>query len=198
MNIFNSDMIARAIQKRDKTRVALRKSACGAVMIDGLAFSVSVESDGAADKKGVVFTLSGDAVHDGRLVIPMVEATFPTTSSTKTIKRKPEIYKTKEGKSVYRCAFPEIKIPECSDPEQLAMTAVTEEQLMNATRGQIIFRFTQEYKSPKESEVMVNIYPSENPLEGSCTEWVMVTSDAEFFEHGGLKKLMNAKKGKKQ
>ncbi len=194
MSIFTNDMIARAIQKRDKNRVALRRSACGPVMIDGLPFSVSVESDGASNSKGVVFTLSGDAVNEGRLEVAMIEATFPTTNSVKTIKRKLELHRTNEGKNVYRCAFTEIKIPECADPNSLAMSAVTEDELRNSTKKQMIFRFTPVYKDKKEAEIMINIYPAINPLDGSATEWVTVTSDTEFFEHGGLKKLMNNKR----
>ena len=198
MGVFGNDMIARAIQKRDKTRVALRKSACGAVMIDSLTFSVSVESDGAANKKGVIFTLSGEAVHKGELKVPMLEVTYPTRTGTKSIKRKPEIYKTKEGKNVLRGAFPEINIPECSDPDSLAMTAVTEEQLAGSAGSQIIFRFTPEYKAAAEEEIMINIYPAVNPLDGSCTEWVTLTSDSEFFEHGGLARLMSGKNNKRK
>ena len=68
-NSFN-DMIVRAMQKRDASRVALKKSSCGAVMIDGLTFSVSAESDGAASSKGVMFTLSvyaGDGMRESSL-----------------------------------------------------------------------------------------------------------------------------------
>ena len=198
MSIFNNEMIARAIQKRDKTRVALRKSACGPVMIDGFPYSVSVESDGAANGKGVIFTLSGDAVNEGRLTVPMIEVTFPTTHSVKTIKRKPELHRTNDGRNVYRCAFTEIKIPECEDPDLLAMTAVTEDSLRRGTKKQMIFRFTPEYKDKKEAEIMINIYPAINPLDGSATEWVTATSDPDFFEHGGLKKLMNTKRGSKK
>ena len=191
---FGGNMISRAIQKRDKTRVALRKSSCGAVMIDGLTFTISVESDGAADKKGIMFTLSGEAVENGSFTVDMVDIVYPVNTGTRTIKRKPEIYEKKEGGKVLRLPCPEIHIPECSDPESLSNTPRTEEELLNSVPKQIIFRFTPKYKEKNECEIMINIYPSANPLDGACTEWVTATSDTEFFEHGGLKKLMSKKR----
>ena len=191
---FGGNMIARAIQKRDKTRVALRKSSCGAVMIDGLTFTISVESDGAADKKGVIFTMSGEAVENGSFTVGMVEIVYPVNTGTRTIKRKPELYEKKEGGHVYRLPCPEVHIPECSDPKSLSNTPRTEEDLMNSVPRQIIFRFAPHYKEKEDCEIMINIYPSANPLDGACTEWVTATSDEEFFEHGGLKKLMGKKK----
>lgn len=194
MAFFDNQMIARAMQKRDKTRVALRKSACGAVLIDGMPFSVSVESDGAANKKGVMLVIAGDAVENGDLTVNMFDVTFPDTmGKPRTIKRKPELYEKKEGGQVLRLWMPEINIPACDDPDSLTGVPRTEEMLMNATAHQMVFRFTPRY-SGKDSEVMINIYPHVNPLDGSCTEWVTLTSDKDFFEHGGLAKIMRKKK----
>lgn len=199
MNLFRSDLIARAIQKQDKSRVALRRSSCGAVLIDGLQFAASIESDGARSDKGLVFTLSGEAVADGRFSVDMLDVTYPAAGGGKSIKRKVQSAKTKEGKKILRCVFDEIKIPECADPDSLAMTALTEEQLKSSTPKQIIFRFTPHYTSSEEAEIMLNIYPKANPLDGSFTEWLTATNDREFFEHGGLVRLTEskAKKGKK-
>ena len=183
-------MIARAMQKRDKTRVALTKSSCGAVMIDGLTFTVSVESDGAANNKGVMFTLSGEQIEKGAFTVDMVDVIYPAGRGTKTLKRKPELYEKKDGGHVYRLPCPEINIPECADPNAFTNTPRTEEQMMNGAAKQIVFRFTPQYKAAEDCEIMINIYPIVNPLDGACTEWVKATSDQEFFEHGGLKKLM--------
>ena len=90
-NSFN-DMIVRAMQKRDASRVALKKSSCGAVMIDGLTFSVSAESDGAASSKGVMFTLSGEAADSGELTLDMIDVTYPAVAGVKTIRRKAELF----------------------------------------------------------------------------------------------------------
>lgn len=196
MAIFDRDMIARAMQKRDKTRVAVRKSACGAVMIDGLPFSVSVESDGAANNKGVVLVLSGDAVADGSFTVDMIDVSFPAAGGTRTIKRKPELYKKKDGGNVIRLICPEIRLLDCDDPNSLTGIARSEEQLAAGSEHQIIFRFTPRFNGADEQEIMVNIYPAVNPLDGSCTEWVTATSDKDFFEHDGLAKIMGKKKKK--
>ena len=187
-------MIARAMQKRDKNRVALTKSSCGAVMIDGLTFTVSVESDGAANNKGVILTLSGDAVENGEFTVDMIDVVYPAGKGTKTIKRKPELYKKKDGGQVYRLNCPEINIPECADPKAMYNTPRTEEQMMSGASRQIVFRFTPRCKMSGEAEIMINIYPAVNPLDGACTEWVKATADREFFEHGGLRKLMAHKR----
>ncbi len=194
MSVFDNQMFARALQKHDKTRVALRKSACGAVMIDGLPFSFSVESDGAANRKGVMFVIAGEAVENGSLKIDMIDVNFPEKGGrTRSIKRKPELYEKKEGGHVLRLWMPEIDIPECDDPMSFSGVPRTEQLLASANSHQMIFRFTPHF-SGDDTEIMINVYPHVNPLDGSCTEWVTVTSDKEFFEHGGLKKLMGRKK----
>lgn len=197
MALFDKELITRAIQKQDKTRVALRKSACGAIMIDGFTFSVSVESDGAYSDKGAVFTLSGESVSDGSLKVEMVDIVIPSGSGTKTIKRKPSYVKTKDGKSIYRLNIPEAKIPECADGDLLTTAPLTEEELAGSMNKQFIFRFTPCYSGKKNTEVMINIYPTINPIDGACTEWVPLTSDREFFEHGGFAAFTKSLKKKK-
>jgi hypothetical protein len=185
-----SGMIARAVQKHDKTRVALRKVACGAVLIDGLPFSVSVESDGAPSNKGIIFTLSGESVENGELKIDMIDTAYPSGGGVKHIKRPAEYYEKKDGRHVYRAKFPEIKISQCADESLFqAFCAYTEEQFLASFGTQITFKFVPHYSGDGEPEVMINIYPAENPLDGSCTEWKNVTADRDFFEHGGLSKI---------
>ena len=188
MKFFGSDEIARAIKKRDSTRVALKKTACGAVLINGMPFSVSVESDGAASDKGVMLSISGEAVENGTFKIDMVDMIYPARGGPKTIKRKPEYYKKKDGKHIYRCPLDEAKIPLCDD-KSLFGRAMSEEELVNSMKKQIVFRFVPRYSGEKDSELMINIYPYANPLDGSVTEWVNVTSDSDFFEHGGFKAI---------
>jgi hypothetical protein len=185
--------ITRVMQKRDSSRVAVKKSACGAVMIDGSPFSVSVESDGAPSSKGVVFTLSGKSVESGAAVIGQIDVIYPAAGGTKTLSRKSELYEKKDGGRVFRARFPEVKIPACESDELFLQGAVTEEQLVGTMNSQIIFKFTPRYSAPEEDELMINIYPVENPLDGSCTEWVSITADREFFEHGGLARIMKNK-----
>ncbi len=192
---YGRNLVTRAIQKRDKTRVALRKTACGIVLIDGLPFSVGVESDGAASSQGVMFTITGKSVDDGGFKIHMMDVTFPTSAGTKSIKRKPELYKKKDGKYVLRCLFSEIKIPDCNAAQK--NERLTREQLMmQASTNQVVFRFTPEYRSKDNDELMINIYPVGNPIDGSVTEWVTATSDHDFFENGGLTELLQRGKGK--
>ncbi|MCD8095199.1 MAG: hypothetical protein LUE12_03620 [Ruminococcus sp.] len=187
---IDKEAIAKAMQKRVKTRVALRKTACGRVLIDTFPFSVGVESDGAASDRGLVFTISGDAVNDGSFSIDMLEITYPCADKVKSVKRKPELYKKKDGKLVIRCILTEINIPECSDG-----TSSDREQLfMDSLNSQIVFRFTPHYNGKEESELMLNIYPLANPIEGTVTEWLDATSDKDFFEHGGLAKIMAKEK----
>lgn len=185
----NPNLIARAMQKRDPSRVALKKSACGAVMIDGLSFSISVESDGAASNKGVMFTISGDAVEDGRVRLDMIDVIYPSGGTVKSIKRKAEYYKKKDGKHIYRARFPEINIPQCADSSPFSSGALTEEQLLGSVNSQIIFKLIPQYSDGGEEEVMINIYPLDNPIDGSCTEWIPITADRDYFEHGGLAKI---------
>lgn len=198
MAVFDKNLITRAIQKNDRTRVALRKAACGAVMIDGLPFVISTESDGVANNKGVVFTLSGEAVESGSFKLDMIEVTYPKGNAAFTVKRKAAYHKKNDGKNVYRCSFPEVKIPQCSDSNVLEPGVYTEEDMSGGMNKQIIFRFTPCYSEQEHTEVMINIYPSENPLDGSCTEWIPVTSDHEFFEHGGLRAFSESSSKKKK
>jgi hypothetical protein len=184
-----SDLIARAVAKRDKTRVALRKTACGAVLIDGLTFSFGVESDGAASSKGIVLAVSGEAVEKGDFKLDMIDVIYPAGGGTKQIKRKAEYYKKNDGKHIFRAKFPEIKIKQCADTSIFSSGAQTEEELLSSMNNQIIFKFVPHYAQENEAEIMINIYPLENPLDGNCTEWKPATSDREFFEHGGLSRI---------
>lgn len=192
-NSFN-DMIVRAMQKRDASRVALKKSGCGAVMIDGLTFSVSAESDGAASSKGVMFTLSGEAADSGELTLDMIDVTYPAGAGVKTIRRKAELFERKDGGKVWRAKFSEIKIPQCAESNIFAEGALTEDELRGGMNKQIIFKFVPKFSGAGEPEVMLNIYPIENPLDGNFAEWVTLTADQDFFEHGGLSKIMNRKR----
>lgn len=194
MKFSSSDIIARAIKKQDKTRVALKKTGCGKALIDGLPFSISVESDGAASDKGLVLAISGEAVENGDLKIDMIDIVYPARGGNKTIKRKPEYYKKKDGKHIYRCICGEVKIPASLD-NGLFNKAMSEQELISSIDSQIVFRFLPHYSLQSESEIMINIYPHANPLDGSVTEWINVTSDKDYFEHGGAKLLKRKGKG---
>lgn len=180
----NKELVARILQKKNKTRVALRRSACGAILIDGLVFCFSCESDGAPSSKGLVFTISGEAVADGRVKVDFIDVTYPSGSSTKSIRRQAEYYERKDGGHIYRAAFPEIKIPQSVD-EDLFGGIISEENMASGMNRQIYFRFTPKFKDGDTPELMINVYPVENPLDGSCTEWRKITSDRDYFEHGG-------------
>lgn len=187
MRSFGGELL-RTVKKIDKKRVALRKTACGAALIDGLSFTASVESDGAASDKGITFSLSGNAVNEGRLIISEVFASYPCGSGTVRKKVKPEKYRTNAGKLIYRIRFPDAVIYDGSDAG-FPTRMTTEEELAALTQRQMIFRFTPEYQGYPDDEVLLNIYPSANPLDGSVSEWITVTGDKEFFEHGGIKKI---------
>ena len=45
------------------------------------------------------------------------------------------------------------------------------------------FKLTPEYREEDDGEVMITVYPIEDPLGGLAVEWRSCTSDKEWFEH---------------
>ena len=69
---------------------------------------------------------------------------------------------------------------------------MTEQDVIDRINAQISFRVVPHYSGNETPEVMLSVYPYENPLTGSATQWLNVTADRDYFLH----KLENNKNRK--
>ena len=161
--------------------VKLAFAACGKVLIDSLRFSFSVTSDGKASEKGLCVSFSGDAIDSG--IVTLTDLEWIEDRRGKIISHKvgmPLVTK-KDGKRIYQAKFEHIHIPDAS--QRVAQGQTIEDALSSIIRKDIRFKVTPHYTGEDEPEVMLNVYPYDNPLMGSCTQWLKVTSDQDWFEH---------------
>lgn len=176
------------IKKMSMPQVRLKFTSCGEVLIDGLPFSFSVESDGISSDKGLIAAVSGEAVDNGSLVFDKIEMKIMNGSDVKSSKKKFEKVTKKDGKKIYRAKFSEAFIPEASKSDRLGFhRRLSEKEFLSGMSSEIIFKITPSYKCQDESEVMITVYPIENPLNGLAVQWKSCTADKEWFEHRSVK-----------
>ena len=161
--------------------VKLAFAACGKVLIDLLRFSFSVTSDGKASQKGLCVSFSGEAIDSGAVTLTDFE--WIENRRGKTVVHKVDMPLTakKDGKRIYQAKFPHIHIPDAS--QRIGENQTMEEALSSIISKDIRFKVTPHYSGDGEPEVMLNVYPYENALTGSCTQWLKVTADKDWFEH---------------
>ena len=167
--------------KAKQLPVKLAFAACGKILIDSLRFTFSVQSDGKASSKGLCVSFSGDAIDSGDVRLTDLE--YIEERGGKFISRKvglPLVTK-KDGKRIYQAKFEHINIPDAS--QRVSAGQSKEDALSSIISKDIRFKVTPHYSGDDEPEIMLNIYPYENPLMGSCTQWLKVTSDQDWFEH---------------
>ncbi len=166
-----------------KPQVKLKFTTCGEVLIDGLPFSFGVESVGLYSEKGIAVSLSGDVIERGELTFgDSVEMHMLNGTKIRTIKRKLEAVKKKDGKKIYRAKFPEAVIAQYVK-RGIFDKKPDEEQFMQRLSGEISFKVYPCYKGEGEEEVMITVYPIENPLNGLAVNWKNCTSDRDWFAH---------------
>lgn len=161
--------------------VKLAFAACGKVLIDGLRFSFSITSDGKASVKGLCVSFSGEAIDSG--AVRLTDFEWIEDRRGKMISHRVDmpLIKKKDGKRIYQVKFEHIHIPDAS--QRVAQGQTIEDALSSIIKKDIRFKVTPHYSGEEEAEVMLNVYPYENALTGSCTQWLKVTSDQDWFEH---------------
>lgn len=161
--------------------VELNFSTCGKIMIDDLRFSFSIESSGRASEKGLCVSFSGEAIDSGEVTMSDFEWIENRRGKTVVHKVDMPLTKKKDGKHIYQARFPHIHIPDAS--QRVADGQTIEDALSGIIGKDIRFKVTPHYHGSGEPEIMLNVYPYENALTGSCTQWLKVTSDQDWFEH---------------
>lgn len=179
------------MKKTGLKQVQLDFSTCGEIMIDGLAFSFGVESIGKASDKGICVTISGEAVDSGEVTFTDLEYHEQHGGNITVVKHGFPLVTKKDGKKIYQAKFTKIPITEYSTGA--FFKKVTEQDVIDRINAQIGFKVTPHYSGTETPEVMLSIYPFENVLTGSATQWLKVTSDKDYFLH----KFENKKKGVK-
>lgn len=167
--------------KAKELPVKLAFAACGKVLIDSLRFSFSVTSDGKASVKGLCVSFSGEAIDSGEVTLTDFE--WIENRRGKNVVHKVEMPLTakKDGKRIYQAKFPHIHISDAS--QRIGENQTIEDALSSIISKDIRFKVTPHYTGEGEPEVMLNVYPYENALTGSCTHWLKVTADQDWFEH---------------
>ncbi len=167
--------------KAKELPVKLAFAACGKVLIDSLRFSFSVTSDGKASVKGLCVSFSGEAIDSGEVTLTDFE--WIENRRGKNVVHKVEMPLTakKDGKRIYQAKFPHIHISDAS--HRIGENQTIEDALSSIISKDIRFKVTPHYTGDGEPEVMLNVYPYENALTGSCTQWLKCTSDQDWFEH---------------
>ncbi len=161
--------------------VKLDFSACGKILINGLRFSFSVESSGKESSKGLCVSFSGAAIDSGEVTFSQLE--YLENKNGKIIPHKADmpLVTKNDGKRIYQAKFRNIRISDAS--KRIADGQTIEDALSSIIRNDIQFKVTPHYTGDGEPEVMLNVYPYENALTGSCTQWLKVTADQDWFEH---------------
>lgn len=173
-----------SLKKLTEPKVKLKFSTCGEIMINGLPFSFGVESDGISSDKGLVVSISGEAVDSGKLTFDKIELNLLSGAKVKSAERKLEKVTKKDGKKIYQVRFPEVFIPVCpKEPAFSFKKNQSEEDFLNRLSSEISFKVVPKYKESDESEVMITVYPIENPLDGLAVQWKNCTSDTDYFIH---------------
>lgn len=161
--------------------VKLQFAACGEVMIDGLPFAFGVESAGKASDKGICVSISGDAVDSGEVTFSNLQFHEMHGGKVTVVKHDFPLVKKKDGKKIYQAKFSKIPLTEFSTGA--FFRKITEQEVIDRLNAQLSFRVTPHYSGSETPEVMLTVYPIEDPVMGSCVEWKKVTSDKDYFIH---------------
>ncbi|MBR1863330.1 MAG: hypothetical protein IJ806_04520 [Ruminococcus sp.] len=169
--------------------VRLKMTSIGEVMISGLLFTFGVESVGLASDKGLCVTVSGEAVDSGRVTFSDFQL---ITGGQKAKRLDFPLVTKKDGKRIYQLRLTDLRL---TDPSQEEYHEKEEDRFLAEMKKQMTFKVMPHFVSGGQEdtpELMISVYPFENPLNGAATDWVNVTDDEDYFLH----KLQ--KKGKKK
>ncbi|WP_051540126.1 hypothetical protein [Ruminococcus sp. FC2018] len=169
------------IFRKKELPVKLDFSACGKIMIDGMRFSFSVSSDGKSSEKGLCVSFSGEAIDSGEVKLKDLEIMQQHKGKLVPRKLSMPLVTKKDGKKIYQAKLHDLKIADAT--QRVAKGQTIEDALSSIISKDISFKVTPVYSGDDEPEIMLNVYPYENALTGSCTKWLKCTSDKDWFEH---------------
>ena len=161
--------------------VKLNFAACGEIMINELPFSFAVESAGLASQKGITVSISGEDVDNGKVKFSNLEFHEMHGGSVTVVKMQFPLVTKKDGKKIYQARFNKIPLTEYSTGPFYRKT--TEDDVVARINSAISFKVTPHFEGEGTPEIMLTVYPNENPLTGSCVEWRKVTADKDYFIH---------------
>lgn len=168
--------------KLKSKKVKLDYTTCGEIMINELPFSFGVESAGKASDQGLCVSISGESVDNGEVTFSDLEYHEMHGGNVTIVKMEFKFVTKKDGKKIYQAKFSKIPITEFSTG-MFGGNKVTEETVIDRLNAEISFKVTPHYNGTEEPEIMLTVYPYENPLTGSCVKWIKVTSDKDYFLH---------------
>ena len=169
--------------KAKKRQIALQFSTLGEVMIDGLPFSFGVESIGKASNQGICVTIAGEGVESGNVTFSDLEFHETHGGKVTIVKMEFPLVKKNDGKNLYRAKFTKIPITEYANSKGILPAKVTEQSVIDRLNAEISFKVTPHFKKKEPEEILLTVFPVENPLGGLCNEWINVTSDRDYFLH---------------
>ncbi len=167
--------------RKKEMPVKLDFAACGKILIDSLRFSFSITSDGKASNKGLCVSFSGEAINSGEVTLTDLEYLENKGGKLTAKKISMPLITKKDGKRIYQAKLQNLRISDASKRIEDGQTI--EDALSSIISKDMQFKVTPHYKGDGEPEVMLNVYPYENALTGSCTKWLKCTSDRNWFEH---------------
>lgn len=174
LGLLRKQMAAMSKVQSVKVRIAV----CGKVMIDGLPFGFSAASAGKASNKGIVVSFSGEPVENGTLKLSTIEMRYTRFGRAHSETKKLQRIEKKDGKHIYQVKFPSAVLEDGG-----ASGSSDSEMFLSDVSAAYNFKLTPEYREEDEGEVMITVYPIEDPLGGLAVEWRSCTSDKEWFEH---------------
>lgn len=174
LGMLRKQMAAMSKAQSVKVRIAV----CGKVMIDGLPFGFSAASAGKASNKGIVVSFSGEPVENDTLKLSTIEMKYTRFGRAHSETKKLQRIEKKDGKHIYQVKFPSAVL----EDEDSGGNSDSE-MFLSDVASTYNFKLTPEYKEPDEGEVMITVYPIEEPLTGLAVEWRNCTSDKDWFEH---------------
>lgn len=170
-----------AVFGNKKTGAKVQFSTLGVVMIDGLKFSFGVESIGKASNGGLCVTVSGDGVDDGSVTFDNLEYHEMHGGKVTIVKMDFPLVEKSDGKRIYKASFDKIPLTEYSTGSFFKKP--TEQSVIDRLNAEISFKVTPHYKGAENGEVLLSVYPNDNPMYGICSQWLDVTADTEYFQH---------------
>ncbi|MBR6101998.1 MAG: hypothetical protein IKP95_06205 [Ruminococcus sp.] len=179
MKLSKLAMAKKQLKEMTKRGVKVKISSCGRVLIDGLPFSFSVSSAGDASRKGIVVSFSGDPVEKGELTLDVIELHCVKNGKARTETKKLSKIVKSDGKHIYQAKFTGLELEEFAPTGKKA----DEEMFLADISSQYTFKTVPEYKQETDGEIMLTVYPIEEPLTGLAVEWKPCTSDKEWFSH---------------
>ena len=165
------------LEQRTKRGVKVKIASCGKVMINGLPFSFSAASAGDASQKGIVISFSGEPVENGTLTFGTVEMHSVRNGKARVETKKLAKIVKKDGKHIYQARFTDAVLEEFAPDGKKA----DENMFLTDIASHFTFRTTPQYTGEEDGEVMITVYPLEDPLGGLAVEWKPCTDDPDWF-----------------